>query len=623
VRAIVFDAEADGFLEEATVVWCISTWEVGTGERKHFGPAEIEKGLEYLSSADELIGHNILNYDIPLFQKLHGWVPEATCILTDTVVRSRLFRSDRPLPSGCPGNVGPHSLEAWGYRVGKGKPSHDDWSQYTPEMKVRCDDDTEINVLTHHQLLKEEKLLPHTDWTNSLRIEHAIAPIITEQELNGCPLDLPMVFSTWLELENKIRKIDEVLVPLIPQVALPKSKQGTWPKQQYKKNGEPTVNALRYYGEDFGTQKEYRTDLIVRTAPINLNSNGQVKDYLLTLGWVPTEWNYKKDKHTKRYVRDGFGEKVKTSPKLTLDSLESCTFPEEHEEMGEQIVDRLMMAHRRGVLRGWMRDVRSDGRITAGAIPMGTPTGRMVHRGLVNVPRNTSPYGKELRSCATTVEGKDRVGIDLASCQLRGLAHYMRDEEFREQVVNGSPHEYSADMAGLEGDAKTGKKDKGKKLNYSVLFGAQAPKIAADLGMTIAEGKATIARFFKNLPKLDALMKYLKKEWKTKGYLVGLDGRAVWVRSEHMLLVYLMQVLESVVIKEFIISLYNKAKETGLDYELVTSMHDECQWLVAKPHVDLFCTLAHEAIDEINIKYNLWCPQAIDINIGSTWAECH
>ena len=621
---VVFDAEADGFIETASQVWCICAKRLGEAAPvEEYPPHTIEEGLARLDRADHLIGHNILDYDLPLFKKLYGWEPRPEVKITDTVIKSRLLRSDRGMPYGAPGNAGPHALGTWGYRVGRGKPDHTDWTQFSIEMLNRCSEDVEITVLVHEALIKEERELPRVDWSQSLEIEHAIAPIIAEQERNGCPLDVPYVYKTWQGLVHRIRETDAALVPLCPPVPLPKSSQGTWPEKQYKKDGTPTVNALKYYGDDFGKSKEYRTDRIIRTAPINLGSDKQVKDYLLTLGWVPTEWNYKKDPQTKKPIRDTMGNKVKTSPRLTLDSLESCTFPEEHEEMGKQIVERLMLNHRKGMLQGFLRDVRADGRIPAEAIPMGTPTGRMVHRKVVNVPRNSSPLGVEMRSCFTSVPGKDRVGIDLKSCQLRNLAHFMRDEEFREQVVNGSPHEYSADMAGLEGDEKTGKKDKGKKLNYSVLFGAQPPKIATDLGLTLPEAKATIARFFANLPKLDALMKRLKAEWKQNGYILAPDGRAVWVRSDHMLLVYLMQVLEAIVIKEFIIKLYQLKKQYGIDAELVTTMHDECQWLVEKPAVTQFIMLAEEAIQYVNVKYNLWCPQAIDANIGTTWAECH
>jgi hypothetical protein len=399
-------------------------------------------------------------------------------------------------------------------------------------------------------------------------------------------------------------------------VALPKSKQLTWPSKQYTQKGEPTVQARKYYGDDFGLSKEYRTDRIVRTAPINLNSDKQVKEYLLTLGWVPTEWNYKKAKNGKP-IRDEYGNKIKTSPKLTLDSLESCTWPDEHADMGQKIVERLMMSHRFSMLTGWLRDVRADGNISAQAIPMGTPTGRMTHKKVVNVPGKDKPYGHELRSCFISHPGYTRVGIDLVSCQIYGLSHYMRDEEYRYQVTEGDHHQYAADLAGLVD------RQAGKKFNYSILFGASDEKLALDLGITKAQAAAARAAYYRGLPKLDDLLKKLKKEWKQYGYITGLDGRAVWVRAEHMLLVYLLQALESIVIKEFIIGVWDMAKYGGLDFQLVTTMHDECQFLVKDEHVQHFQMICNYTIEAINAKYNLWQPQEIDINLGTTWAECH
>ena len=627
---VVFDAEADGFLTEATRVWCISFKRVGPTPSAvaHYGPDDIKTALDWLSCADELVGHNILNYDLPLFEKLYGWKPNTKTKLTDTLVRSRLLRPDRRLPPGAPGNLGPHSLGAWGYRVGRGKPDHDDWSQYSEAMRIRCDEDVEINELTMVALENEEATYPNIDWRRALGTEHDIAPIITGQELTGCPLDIPRVWSIRTELKDRIRKIDEECVPLCPPVPLPKTKQGTWPKQQYKKDGTPTVNALRYYGDDFGREKEYRTDLIVKTAPINLGSDPQVKKYLMSIGWVPTEWNYKKGKDG-RPLRDARGNRIRTSPRLTLDSLESCTFPPEHADMGSMIVQRLMMAHRRGMVTGWLRDCTADGRISARAIPMGTPTGRMTHRQVVNVPgvkkdedKNIlkgieGGYGYDLRSCFTSDPGYTRVGIDLVSCQIYGLSHYMRDEEYRYQVTEGDHHQFAADLANLAD------RQAGKKFNYSILFGASDEKLATDLGITKAEAAAARAAYYRGLPKLDALLKRLEREWKQYGYIIGLDGRAIWVRAQHMLLVYLLQTLESVVIKNFIINVYKAAVEAGIDFKLVTTMHDECQWLVKDEHVTIFTEICEAAIEKVNRDFDLWCPQAIDINLGTTWAECH
>lgn len=616
---IVFDLEADGFRDEATQVWCICLKELGLVapvEEYGPGPFDMYPALERLSEATHLIGHNIINYDLPLLKRLYGWEPSPGCRITDTVVYSRVLKSDRALPSSAPGNLPPHSLAAWGYRVGRGKPDHSDWSQFSPEMLHRCSEDVEINVLTYEQLIREEQSDPSVDWSQALELEHAIAHILTEQEMVGVPLDVPLMWSLRTQLRDKIAEIDREIVPLIPEVALPKTKQPAWPAKQYKKDGTPTAQALRYYGEDFGASKEYRTDRIVRTAPINLSSDKQVKEYLLSIGWKPLEWNYKKGKDGKP-IRDPMGNKVRTSPRLTIESLESCEFPEKHKDMGNKICERLVMAHRLGMVRGWFRDMRDDGRISAQAIPMGTPTGRMTHRQVVNVPGNGAPWGKELRSCYTTVPGYTRVGIDLVSCQIYGLAHYMRDEEYKHQVLFGDHHQYAADLANLAD------RQAGKKFNYSILFGASDEKLASDLGISKAAAAHARKLYFQGLPALDALIKALKHEWKQKGYITGLDGRAIWVRAEHMLLVYLLQALESIVMKHFIVGVYNQGHEAGLDFAPVTTMHDECQWLVKDEHVLLFQSICNNVIREINQRFSLWCEQAIDINVGKTWSECH
>jgi hypothetical protein len=420
------------------------------------------------------------------------------------------------------------------------------------------------------------------------------------------------------EVTTEIYLIDAEVVPLIPEVPLPKSKQGTWPKVQFRKDGQVSANAIRYYGEDHSA---YRTDIIVRTAPINLGSDKQVKSYLLSIGWVPTEWNYKKDPATGKPIRIN-GEMTRTSPKLTLDSLESCKWPGGHGEMGVKITRRLMLRHRKSnCLESWLRDVRPDGRISAEAIPMGTPTARMVHRKVVNVPGKDAPLGPELRACFTTVPGYKRVGIDLVSCQVYALAHYMDDDRYREAVQTGDPHVFVQEMAKLP------TRSKGKKLHYTTLFGGGPPKIASDLDMTLAQAKIVKAIFFENLPALPKLINQLKHEWKTNGgWIKGIDGRKIWVRAEHMLLVYAMQSLEAIVMKNFINILSARCLEWAVDYQLITTMHDECQFLVSDGHpssVPVFTGCAKAAIIDVNNKFKLRCPQEIDIKVGETWSECH
>ena len=64
---LVFDIETDGV--EATKGWCIVAYDIDTEKVYSFGPDELDAGVELLTKADKLVGHNIVNFDVPLVKK--------------------------------------------------------------------------------------------------------------------------------------------------------------------------------------------------------------------------------------------------------------------------------------------------------------------------------------------------------------------------------------------------------------------------------------------------------------------------------------------------------------------------------------------------------------------------
>jgi DNA polymerase I len=147
VSKIIFDSESDGFVDDATQLWCLVTIEEASGVIRKFFDTTLETGLRFLQEAEVIVGHNILKHDIPLFQKLYPWFkPKGTQL--DTLILSQLLYPDR---------VGGHSIEAWGERFNRKKPQHEDWSKFTPEMLHRCVEDTEINKLVLRQLQKDAR----------------------------------------------------------------------------------------------------------------------------------------------------------------------------------------------------------------------------------------------------------------------------------------------------------------------------------------------------------------------------------------------------------------------------------------------------------------------------------
>ena len=86
---LVFDIEADNFLDKLTKIHCIVTKDVKTGEMVSYRPDQIDDAIKALENADEIIGHNVIGYDVPAIQKLYfKFKPKK---VTDTLVLSRLI----------------------------------------------------------------------------------------------------------------------------------------------------------------------------------------------------------------------------------------------------------------------------------------------------------------------------------------------------------------------------------------------------------------------------------------------------------------------------------------------------------------------------------------------------
>lgn len=162
----VFDTESDGFVDEATRLWCIATVNKDSGDSRLFTPEQIQLGLGYLHAADVLVGHNIKGHDLPLMKKLYDWEPLSHQVIVDTVVYSRMLYPKRPPPEGYTGGR-PHSIEAWGIRLGVSKPSHEDWTQWSEGMGYRCVEDARINLAVLEELEREAASLP--DYYEQLR----------------------------------------------------------------------------------------------------------------------------------------------------------------------------------------------------------------------------------------------------------------------------------------------------------------------------------------------------------------------------------------------------------------------------------------------------------------------
>lgn len=571
---LIFDIETNGL--NPSKVWVIVTKDIDTAEVKVFDSSNFDSFNAYIKESDEVIGHNIIGYDIPVCERLLK-TDFSTCKITDTLVLSRLANPQREA----------HSLEHWGKKLGFPKGDYSDWTQYTPEMLVYCKQDVNVNEQAYLHILEElEDFAPE-----SVTLEQKVQCIIQQQVRNGWLLDQPKARDLVAELKEKAYALEEEVQLVFKP--LPTFVKEVTPK--VKKDGTFSTVGLKFLGDRWtevaGTFS--RIDWPV----FNLGSRQQIGRYLKHFGWKPTV-----------FTETGH-------PIVSEDVLNNVTgIPE-----AELIASYLLVQKRIAQVRSWLEAVNEDnGRVHGYVNTNGAVTGRMTHSrpNLAQVPSSNSLYGPECRSCWIVADGYKLVGIDASGLELRMLAHYMNDDAYTKEILEGDIHTANQLAAGL----KT--RPEAKTFIYAYLYGAGDEKIGSIAGGGRAVGKRLKEKFLANTPAL-AVLKENVAASAAKGYIKGLDGRKIFIRSEHAALNSLLQSAGALIMKQALVILDEYAKLWKIDYKFVGNIHDEFQVEVREDQADKFGSLAASCIQAAGLHFNLRCPLAGEYQVGSSWADTH
>jgi DNA polymerase I len=161
---LIFDCETDGLYDAVTTIHCLVIYDVVRQQTFSYGPDRIADALAHLATADVLIGHNIIFYDIPVIEKLYSsYAFKSTNLsfkskhIIDTLVCTRLIWPKEVLyeldteqyPQVPKGLRGSASLKAWGWRLADHKIDFKDFSEYSQEMLEYC-------MAPHHKVLRDD-----------------------------------------------------------------------------------------------------------------------------------------------------------------------------------------------------------------------------------------------------------------------------------------------------------------------------------------------------------------------------------------------------------------------------------------------------------------------------------
>lgn len=687
-------------------LWCISIYNIDTKQvvSAKLGECTREWLEKQLADCTELIAHHGCKFDYPalrLFGLLDyriGYLDEPDlvfgkeCKITDTHILSRLFFPDR---------FGGHSLEVWGERVGHNKinfrqvcvekgyiaknaPQGAEFQQYVPEMSDYCDGDTYVNSLVYLELMKEKG---NWNWEQAIKVENKLADKAINRETLGFWFDKELAIKHLDTLNTTMNQLKANVEPLLPAKPMNKGELDSYtlPARQIAKDGTPSKFLLAFCAkhdckmlletgqiifEDKIFGLPYKEPLKTHI-PATIDNLDHVKMYLISLGWIPTEWKERDltkdskkqsisyDKRIKalykwyeetingKYTEQRFSQldvdresllnefsarlrqdkpvRVPTSPSVRV-GLEKELCPN-LTALGDKVAFAkdfalyLTYKHRRNSIAGgdtedmdfdfetpntgYLSMYREqDGRVSTPSIEIGASTNRYRHIGIANIPRATSVFGKEMRSLFGCGPNAVQLGFDFSSLEARIQGHYCLNytngEALTKMLLAEKPNDWHSVVAKALGMSRTDV----KSFNYAILYGAQIAKIMKMLSCSRDRATELYNGFWESNPALKELRDKVELYWEAtnRKYVLGIDGRKIFIRSKHSILNALFQSAGVISTKYVTIMIYQMLEEQGYctdpfigkpDACSMIEYHDEAQFYL-NPKLAEFKTFATE-----------------------------
>lgn len=691
MKRVVGDAEANGLFdfktgEKPSVIHCAVFKDLDTMKKTIFVPRDwhgrateyykgrnhitfLDKLPEYLKAQDQIWMHNGIGYDRPLIKEIFDYeIPIQK--MRDSLMLSRFANhvsyaeDDYRLRKR-------HSVEYWADWLGlrQKKVQHEDWSQFSIDMLIRCDADVEIQERIVRQLWTELKEIPE----RVIQEETLFSLMLQEMHEDGFYLyehrterALNRYKSEIRDLERRIRSVfppkQKLVKSFEAKFRKPKNKEEkTWaeddPRLLHKKSRE--------YLEERNLPLTTKTFDEYQDEEFNIGSPNQRIERLLEVGWKPIN-------HSKATG-------APSSPKAGCESLEDPDLPDEAKLIGQW----LLKNSRVKTIEGWLKECDENGYVHGKIHNVGAWTHRCSHTkpNMGNIPGRpnkqkgvTKADVHALRGCwgvepEKVVRLHDDmpvlVGCDAAGIQGRALAHYIAQYTGQDEYVKlvSDPevdlHVYNQEAAGLE------TRDQAKTFYYSYVLGVGWWKIAKQVGVDeelypellsfmnqegikdrltnslsftktplTDENYAIATRGYQIKEGFEANVPGLK-EFQTKhifdilntGRVVLPDGRYLAVSQKPHVMAALLQGFEAVVMRRTGIEMRHHLKQKGVPFKIRNFVHDEYQYETIRRHAYDLRVLFQERIEAVRRLYKISCPLGVEVkriaDTSISWAGTH
>lgn len=672
---IAIDIETDS-LANPSMVWLVVCRNLDNGELyvyRNFSTDDAVRAdfLRLLAGVTVVVGHNIVEFDLPVLGRLHCIsIDQSKCRVLDTLILSRLFNFAAPHASKARGATvdafddsgagepawvlgqtsRSHSVESYGEEFGYPKLKFSDFSKYSVEMETYCIRDVDIVAKIYNKFLGP---ISDPKWKDSIELEHLFQQYIVNQlQDNG------FAFNT-LKAQKLLAKVKEELDVLDTQIHnefKPRSHLIREIVPKYTQHG--TLHRGDFRWVEGGDLSDFNGGPFSRIEwrEFNPASHKQIIEVLNTSGWVPID-------KTKAHIeaeRSGLDKEELIHYKTygwRVNEVNLLTLPKSAPAPARSLARRILLEARRRTLTEWL-GLEVNGRIHGHFVGIGAWTGRMAHQkpNMANIPNDLDTngtkklLGKEMRSLWIAPKNRLLVGVDAEGIQLRIFAHYIDDQEFTDALVRGKksdksdPHSLNQRILGSVCKSRQA----AKRFIYALLLGAGLWKLSQILECSEPETKKALDLLLERYTGWAVLKSTTIPKDAKNGYFIGLDGRKIQIPGEtvserkHLAMSGYLQSGEAIVMKKASLIWMKELEDDFEEKEeasvqsqakVVNLVHDE--WQTETPNNMAIALRVAEAQSQslrmVGESLKLKCPLAgsyynddiQDYTIGTNWSVTH
>jgi len=284
--------------------------------------------------------------------------------------------------------------------------------------------------------------------------------------------------------------------------------------------------------------------------------------------------------------------------------------------------------------------VDDKGRIHTSFNQLSTATGRLSssNPNLQNIPVR-GPLGQRMRACFIAGPDQILVSADYSQVELRILAHMSQDPTLIEAFCQGADiHARTASLlydAPLETISPEQRRN-AKTINFGLLYGMGAQKLAQELKMPMTEAKAFIQRYFSRLGRLKEFYDSIEASAKEYGYVTTLAGRRrllpdIHSRNQQHFALARRQAINTViqgsaadVIKLAMLAVFHDPELARMRADLLLQVHDELLLELPQEHAQAAGERVAALMSSVRPGGVEFCvPLLVDWGYGANWAEAH